>query len=874
METTYVRVASGPVWRTCASALIAAPRPRHGRILPLTSPQRHLHHTAHYHDTTTPNPPPILNTPLALSEERVTRWCRRLRALQEKADTTIAAASISPHTRPNPADTFSAQGTTHSLSSAASAAAAGNNDDEQQQQQQPCAALLRLHEWVAMLPHAHDRMPAVMVERVWAVYDAILPSSMRWGRQVHDNFFCFIHLILTNDVDVSAVERVSAALQDGLQRYHAVREELTALERRRREVVFRLHHGVDDATQTSAPTLGDEDGSGGDAAAREGMLAARVAELNRQLMEAKQAMMKDCLQAHKAGAPLHYHWLRHTAGMESGVRRLMDFRNTLDYFQRLCRREIAARKAVVRDERQPPSDNSTGLCHTDTQQRQRQTQQPQQKQSELARWMEREREVSTVSSVCTLLFQDFFSTEYLVMEELTWSTTPPSLLQQIITADTVQPCLGGLADLQYRMQPTPHRHLYAFLHPAVVEEPLMAVQVALTVGIACSVDALLQRRTPLADVQCRCAAAALFRHGHSHYTPRETNQNGHHHSMYRESSSNMHSDNSYYDGMGHGERAEVDTAMFYSINSGQSSLRGLNLGNMLIKRAVREIKENLNAVRGVAGHGAIVQFSTLSPIPGYMRWLAAEVEKLRRHAAHLSSSSSSSSLLTAAPARFGEHRIFGEVADATDDGTTQAGAMPTPSWVEKNCWAPLRRAAIAYGRRHEVRFTPAAGVAGTWVESWVQLCDADSAGAPADCVHALTMEMLWRLWAAPTTARGVQDRWGGGIDDDPSAWWLDHDFTAEVERPLLRSVAHYLYVEKRRNRVLDAVGNFHIGNGATLYRLNFLANTTSQGSRESACVMVNYRYDLPHMAANAVDYEVDHTVSVTSTVTDLLKCDE
>lgn len=71
----------------------------------------------------------------------------------------------------------------------------------------------------------------------------------------------------------------------------------------------------------------------------------------------------------------------------------------------------------------------------------------------------------------------------------------------------------------------------------------------------------------------------------------------------------------------------VDTAIFYSINSAQSSLRGMDMGNMLIKRAVKEIDEVINTSRRAMQRSLIVHFSTLSPIPSYVRWLSNEVDK-------------------------------------------------------------------------------------------------------------------------------------------------------------------------------------------------------------------------------------------------------
>jgi malonyl-CoA decarboxylase len=59
------------------------------------------------------------------------------------------------------------------------------------------------------------------------------------------------------------------------------------------------------------------------------------------------------------------------------------------------------------------------------------------------------------------------------------------------------------------------------------------------------------------------------------------------------------------------ERA-ADTAIFYSISNCQDGLRGVSFGNFLIKQVVEELKAELPHV---------VRFSTLSPVPGFRRWL-------------------------------------------------------------------------------------------------------------------------------------------------------------------------------------------------------------------------------------------------------------
>jgi len=102
------------------------------------------------------------------------------------------------------------------------------------------------------------------------------------------------------------------------------------------------------------------------------------------------------------------------------------------------------------------------------------------------------------------------------------------------------------------------RLCYAFFHPNMPGEPLIFVEVALTSGIAANIQTLLDESTP--DV------------------PPE----------------------------------KADTAIFYSISNAQQGLKGISFGNFLIKRVVDTLRAELPNIK---------TFATLSPIPGFRRWL-------------------------------------------------------------------------------------------------------------------------------------------------------------------------------------------------------------------------------------------------------------
>jgi malonyl-CoA decarboxylase len=74
-------------------------------------------------------------------------------------------------------------------------------------------------------------------------------------------------------------------------------------------------------------------------------------------------------------------------------------------------------------------------------------------------------------------------------------------------------------------------------------------------------------------------------------------------------------------------------------------------------------------------------------------------------------------------------------------------------------------------------------------------------------------------------------------------------------RPILsRLAARYLTTPDEKGRALDRVAHFHLGNGAVVERLNWLADTSANGLRQSYAMMVNYRYKLGDVDANHEAY--------------------
>ena len=140
------------------------------------------------------------------------------------------------------------------------------------------------------------------------------------------------------------------------------------------------------------------------------------------------------------------------------------------------------------------------------------------------------------------------------------------------------------------------RRCYAFFHPRMPAEPLIFVEVALVRGLAASVQRLLDQKAPVEN-------------------PRE-----------------------------------ADAAIFYSISNCQSGLAGISFGNFLIKRVVSELSAEFPNLR---------TFATLSPIPGFRRWLD---RKLREDGANLLTAEEAAALQAREPSETGALALAGLIA--------------------------------------------------------------------------------------------------------------------------------------------------------------------------------------------------------------------
>ncbi len=89
-----------------------------------------------------------------------------------------------------------------------------------------------------------------------------------------------------------------------------------------------------------------------------------------------------------------------------------------------------------------------------------------------------------------------------------------------------------------------------------------------------------------------------------------------------------------------------------------------------------------------------------------------------------------------------------------------------------------------------------------------------------------------------------------GILDEPG--WHEDALRAERLRgPLLSlAAAYFLSARSAGGRMIDPVARFHLGNGARLERLDWLADPSPKGLAQAHGLMVNYLYDLDHIEEN------------------------
>jgi malonyl-CoA decarboxylase len=126
-------------------------------------------------------------------------------------------------------------------------------------------------------------------------------------------------------------------------------------------------------------------------------------------------------------------------------------------------------------------------------------------------------------------------------------------------------------------------------------------------------------------------------------------------------------------------------------------------------------------------------------------------------------------------------------------------------------------------------------------------------------------------WLRSNSDEAMADRCTAvlGIIDQPD-WIRDEEKNAAAKKLLMPLVAHYLVKVQYKNLPIDPVARFHIGNGSSLDRINWAADTSTQAMQQSAGIMVNYLYDLDKIEVNHEACVEKGVVTASKTVTSLL----
>ncbi len=133
--------------------------------------------------------------------------------------------------------------------------------------------------------------------------------------------------------------------------------------------------------------------------------------------------------------------------------------------------------------------------------------------------------------------------------------------------------------------------------------------------------------------------------------------------------------------------------------------------------------------------------------------------------------------------------------------------------------------------------------------------------------QVFTAESLERL-NRQVTAQGLAIKTAEDVRsllaDD--AWVANAKLVRALQPGLTRLAARYFLHAKSGDKPFDPVSRFHLGNGARIERINYLADNSANGLKQSYGMMVNYLYDPDAIETNLEAFCREGTVATSATV--------
>ena len=170
-------------------------------------------------------------------------------------------------------------------------------------------------------------------------------------------------------------------------------------------------------------------------------------------------------------------------------------------------------------------------------------------------------ELKAVDHDMVYLFKNWFNRGFLILRPINWET-PAHILEKIIAYEAVHE-INSWDELRARLAPK-DRRCFAFFHPAMQDEPIIFVEVALMKGIPSKIEDVLREKRDILDPE------------------------------------------------------ETSVAVFYSISNCQKGLAGISFGNFLIKQVANDLNLEFKNLK---------KFITLSPVPGLRKWIKNKFPK-------------------------------------------------------------------------------------------------------------------------------------------------------------------------------------------------------------------------------------------------------